>query len=371
MGARKEINQVIRQIYDAGSGMASWEDVMVNVCDLLDSAEMIIYEFDPVTGETPYMAATTGFHSILADFSGHYVRADPRVRHAAANPGLTFLVDYDHITEAEMDRSEHYAWLQRDSGVRYYMGWREHLSDGLQWGAAVQRTLLQGHAQAEQAELFKIAAPHLLRAHELRRQLGELYQLKRGFAAALEELGRGVLIIDQTGTVSFANRAARQIAEAADGLGFDGSSISITLARDNTRFRKALAAVVVGGNGILPSGEILAVSRPSGKCPYTLQISPVSESNGELGENGPLALVVISDSDATKITAFENLQALFGLTQAEARLAAEMSTGDSLAQVAERLGITRETARSRLKQVFAKTDTHRQAELVHLLLSLP
>jgi DNA-binding CsgD family transcriptional regulator len=64
------------------------------------------------------------------------------------------------------------------------------------------------------------------------------------------------------------------------------------------------------------------------------------------------------------------LASLFGLTAAEARLASRLAGGAALNEVAAQLGISRETARNQLKAVFAKTETHRQAELVALLSQL-
>jgi DNA-binding CsgD family transcriptional regulator len=61
----------------------------------------------------------------------------------------------------------------------------------------------------------------------------------------------------------------------------------------------------------------------------------------------------------------------FDLTPAEARLAAHLASGATLQAVAERLGISKETARNQLKMVFAKTGTNRQAQLVALLARLP
>jgi len=51
---------------------------------------------------------------------------------------------------------------------------------------------------------------------------------------------------------------------------------------------------------------------------------------------------------------------------AERRLVAELLAGFSLQQSAHNLGVAYETARSQLKSVFAKTETHRQGELVAL-----
>ena len=64
----------------------------------------------------------------------------------------------------------------------------------------------------------------------------------------------------------------------------------------------------------------------------------------------------------------EILAKTFNLTPSEAKLACVIARGAPL-QIADReLEIPWETARKRLKSVFAKTYTHRQSELVALLL---
>jgi DNA-binding CsgD family transcriptional regulator len=60
----------------------------------------------------------------------------------------------------------------------------------------------------------------------------------------------------------------------------------------------------------------------------------------------------------------------FRLTPAEAKLACVIARGASPEIAAGELKISRETARNQLKSVFAKTDTHRQSELVALLLQV-
>jgi len=55
------------------------------------------------------------------------------------------------------------------------------------------------------------------------------------------------------------------------------------------------------------------------------------------------------------------------LTPAEARIALGIARGDALAAIAKAHGISIATVRTQLKSVFAKTGTHRQAQLVALL----
>jgi DNA-binding CsgD family transcriptional regulator len=61
------------------------------------------------------------------------------------------------------------------------------------------------------------------------------------------------------------------------------------------------------------------------------------------------------------------LSKAFGLTPAEARLASIIAEGLNPERAAEELGISKGTARNQLKAIFAKTATHRQAELAALL----
>lgn len=60
----------------------------------------------------------------------------------------------------------------------------------------------------------------------------------------------------------------------------------------------------------------------------------------------------------------------FGLTPSEAKLASIIARGAGPDVASQELKIARETVRNQLKSVFAKTGTHRQGELVALLLQV-
>jgi DNA-binding CsgD family transcriptional regulator len=64
------------------------------------------------------------------------------------------------------------------------------------------------------------------------------------------------------------------------------------------------------------------------------------------------------------------MRELFGLTAAEARLAALVGGGASPREAAKQLQISEETARSVLKRVFSKTGTNRQSQVAALLSSV-
>jgi DNA-binding CsgD family transcriptional regulator len=65
----------------------------------------------------------------------------------------------------------------------------------------------------------------------------------------------------------------------------------------------------------------------------------------------------------------DELRSLFNLTRAEAKFAIEILNADGIQAAADRLSISRATARTHLSRIFEKTGTKRQAALVRLLLS--
>lgn len=78
-------------------------------------------------------------------------------------------------------------------------------------------------------------------------------------------------------------------------------------------------------------------------------------------------LVLIIDLNSGLQPTSETLKRLFGLTTAEAKLAAGLAAGWSTTEAAAHLRVTRSTVRSQLASIFMKTDTRRQGELVSLL----
>ena len=64
------------------------------------------------------------------------------------------------------------------------------------------------------------------------------------------------------------------------------------------------------------------------------------------------------------------MRRLYGLTMTEADVAVRIARGADLQEISDELSVSIATVRKHLQHVFDKTDTHRQAELVRLLLTL-
>jgi DNA-binding CsgD family transcriptional regulator len=83
------------------------------------------------------------------------------------------------------------------------------------------------------------------------------------------------------------------------------------------------------------------------------------------------AFLLVSDGEVELHGAARRMRELYGLSQIESNLAVALARGATVKECAEGRGVSIETVRWQLKQVFAKTRTSRQPELIRLVLTGP
>jgi DNA-binding CsgD family transcriptional regulator len=213
--------------------------------------------------------------------------------------------------------------------------------------------------------------PHLLRALQIHRRLNVADATSHALAAAIDRASTGVFLIDAGARVIFMNGCASRIVAMRDGIAVENGELRASRVAETMRIRELLAAAVKTssreGRG---AGGMLAVGRPSGRRPLTVIVSPMLRRPTDVpGTDGAAALVFVSDPEQVSVPDDAALRALYALTPAEARLTRLLVHGLSLNDAAARLGLRRETVRSRVKSVFGKTATCSQSELVRLILT--
>ncbi|MBL8909817.1 MAG: helix-turn-helix transcriptional regulator [Archangium sp.] len=124
----------------------------------------------------------------------------------------------------------------------------------------------------------------------------------------------------------------------------------------------------------LPDSRVL-VERVSERGLHCVVVPPADRAVRLAHQDGPLrqlarqALRFDGVTSARASLTPQSLQERFGLTRAEARVVRRLAEGRSIKRIAEELKVSPETARTHAKRAMQKTDTHRQAELVSLVLS--
>ena len=203
------------------------------------------------------------------------------------------------------------------------------------------------------------------------RRVSQVRALERAAMRAIDVMPIGVMMIDQEGAVIEANPSARAVIDAAEGLTVANGGLSVELGGRVVKFRELISRGEAPGTAV-PPGELtlLPVPRQPGQRPLTLLLMPL-EQTSEPDVRGPAALLFIGDPERSVRFDQTRIARLYGLSRAESRVAALLASGYRLEQVAETLDIAYETVRKHLKQIFGKTGTFRQAELVRMLVTGP
>jgi DNA-binding CsgD family transcriptional regulator len=225
----------------------------------------------------------------------------------------------------------------------------------------------------DELQLLRVLVPHLQRALQLHRRLERADCAGTSADEALQRIGLGVIVLAKEGRVPlFVSNQARRICDAGDGLKLTENGLAAADRREHQVLQKLVwdASRTTLGDVHTPGGAI-AISRPSEKPAYRVLVAPSPRGRYTLFGGSEEVMVFVDDPADPKTLNAETISRLYRLTPAEGRLVALLCAGNTLRDAAGTLDISFETARSRLKDVFLKTGTGRQATLVALVNSFP
>jgi len=359
---------LIGRIYDAAVDPLSWQEVAEGFSEALDdSAVCIALKLPDVPRGDRRFAARIGA-DFAADCSDAFVdetlRA-PASRHVFAR-GFAFA---SPSPARPIETSNfHERWRSpRGLAAEWPIGHMFAIENGRPIALIVAyRKEGNGAFAASDFAFANRLTPHLARAFAMYRSHASVTRQHLSLAEVVDRLPAGVILLNEEGRVVFTSRSAIRILARNDGLAIADEALRATESAADQALQRCIAEVLTpppdASSGV---GGIVPAPRTPGDGAY-----PVSVSRLLPGRTirDAVASVIVSDPDTGTEPAVELLRSLYNLTPAEAGLVGHLARGRSLEEAARARGVSINTARSHLKQVFFKTETHRQGELVQLVL---
>jgi DNA-binding CsgD family transcriptional regulator len=392
MDVHDRVIALLQLLYAAPGNQGHWHLFLSALCDDMGAsgAAFVSHNLTAVKGDVTSMARFDP--DAVHEYVDHWGALDPWA-HASAIQSLapgTVTIGDQLVPRDEMVRTPYY----NDFGRRFditqcIVGMLEvelHAMSCLTLNGSERR----GPFALDDRALFTALMPHLQRALQMHRRLAGATAFADATMDTLDQLPHCLLLVTADGRVLFVNRSAALLLQARDGLTLDGQEMRAATVADTDALRAAIhTAAAAAAGASLAAAPCVRVGRPSGRSPYAVMVAPVSSSSdGSPSGRRPTILVAITDPErrpraaadvvrTDDVTAGDQtsipddvIRRLFGLTPGEARLARLIAEGATLREAAMRLGWREQSARTRLKTVLDKTGTHRQAELVRLVLNV-
>ncbi len=244
-------------------------------------------------------------------------------------------------------------------------------------GLAAWRPRTSGPFSAEQLHLVELLAPHFQQAFLLHARLIALRAEAVALESAVDATGLAVITLRSDGRLLTASPAAELLLRKGV-LTLSGGTLHAPKAdRDHVlqhliacASRTAQVNLEEPGGALCKPGGSLLLPLGEKSLPLQVQVLPVRLGAG-MSVVSPAVLVFIADPGAVPPSRAGVLQELYKLSPLEAKLADLFLQGQELKQTADELNLSYANTRFHLKQIFRKTNTKRQTELLRLLLAIP
>lgn len=361
------ISDILGIIYGAASGEAEWQTAIARLRDLFGGSSANFVRHGPDIGPQDLIATETDpvFHErFVAEFASE---ANPFIQKAMqADAGKVF-TDRTLFDRTELRASRYWNEWMAPQDMYSGMFCKVWVSDTSIWAFNVQRGCKQAEFGHAEIALLEQLLPHLNRAMRISR-----YRLTaQALTSAFYQLPFGILLVGADQHIIEMNELAETLLSRPDSrLRIEAGRLVPTCA-NAAEMRAAIA-----------EARLALSLAPPGSCDFLIRQPAVHGASGNLMVSvlplanrkdfgpawEPMAAVILREVVPQLPEGFDtHLRAIFNLTPAEARLAANLCTGQSLKSSAALQDIRFSTARHYLENIFQKTGTRQQSQLVALL----
>jgi DNA-binding CsgD family transcriptional regulator len=364
MSSESDLASLIAAIYEAGMDFSLWPYALGRIASAFGVSSASMARQGRTASECWGFAV--GIDPIIPEnYLKYYHGVDPLWQSTSSAPAGTVQTDTMVIPRRELVRTEFFNDFLLPQGVEGLLNAVVLVEDGRQ-----SIVTLHGDQQFDESHvaLYKLLAPHLQRAVQINIKLASAELNQIASVATLNHLEQGILFVDLNANVKFANKAAENFFASRD-LRLNKGRLHASSAAETATLHAVIAKCAETGIQHRRSDFVL-LGREAGRSPLSLLIAPLPiEIPVSPIAPQPMAVIFVNDPDRNNKPAAIQLREKFAMTPAEAGFAVEILKGDGIQAAADRLSISRATARTHLSRIFDKTGTRRQAELVRVLLS--
>ena len=211
--------------------------------------------------------------------------------------------------------------------------------------------------------------PHLKRALSINYRLMTFEKQTDSIVRATEQINVAAIVVNEHQQAIFVNEAADRLLAKRREIRIRNGTVEMCNPVESAKFRALIMEACDPINKITRDQPcVMVVKRTESAANLKLTVCPMDVPFLSTGAAKARAIIFISEEPSSAESAMEMLAKCYRLTPAEVRVLRGITEGRSLKEVATHLEVSVNTVHSQIKSIFAKTNTHRQSELMKLVM---
>ena len=349
--------ELVATLYQAAMEPSLWQTALEQMARVLDAESGLILLMDK-GGEPPVWLAGNSWSAKAHElYAAYYCTTDPlwAAHQSGAGDRVMLMQDFVPLENFD-DREIWYDFARHHGGAYHAMVATVDLECGLQAALAVHRPRgAKPFDEQSRAGMADIAR-HGQAALRLRQRLNGNATGETVRDAVLDQLRHGVLVVESTGRLVYANHAAELLAVQAGARLSARSGLTMECQEATARLLSLVQKACSGQVGGLVR---LPISRGNGGVAAKVAPLPVSSSytmHRAAPAQGGLALITLSSLVTQVAPDLQSAAKMFGLTTAESALLPALLAGDTTEAIARARALSHHTFRSQVRSILAKTN---------------
>jgi DNA-binding CsgD family transcriptional regulator/PAS domain-containing protein len=361
---------LIERIYAAAVEASLWTDFAKALGTAFRARFSLVFGFEPATSRVLYAQSSGLPKDVLMRYERTYAALDVRMPAALKAAVGTVVTDETLIDRSAYRASPIYNEYLRPLELDHLMAVLPENSAGTKIIISVNRSAALGPFEPREQEFLGRLAPHLQRAILLNAKLERSAAADSLSQELMTRIHFGVFLLGSDGRIIDANPAAAEFLRLGDSLIQSDGCLRALHRLGNEQLEHAIADTerLVRQHSTVAAKPVLIQRR--NQSPLRVVIVPLAQ-NSPSEVTMPLMAAFVFCKAAVPTIDPPALSLLYGLTPAEARVAAKLVEGHSLSLIAEAFSISIETARTHLKRTLSKTQCESQGALIREVLLGP
>jgi DNA-binding CsgD family transcriptional regulator len=363
-----ELSAVIADIYDAALNPALWQQALASITTFVGGHSGVLFWQDSATQHAQALHIFNDDPHYTQLYFQKYLPMNP------VFPAATFMEagavhsTADFISQDELEATRFYNEWIKPQGIA------DSIAVNLEKGTTssslinIRMDASLGFENEDARNRMALLVPHLQRAVTIGRLFDQSKATEQALTTTLDHVEAAVFLVGGDGAISFANDPARKMLEEATLVQARDNALHAVGSDADRILRDIFTSAANGDASVGVRGVAVPLTGSSEERWFAHVLPLTSGRRQEAGQaNHAVAAVFIRKTAPNAPPPLEAIAKLYRLTASEVRVLDAVLKTNGVKAIAETLGISQATVKTHLHNVFRKTGTKRQGDLVKLV----